>query len=108
GNEQGRMMERRDFQRALHRCLGKAGLRRVRVHDLRHSYATIRLLKGHNVVDVSRQLGHANPTITLKVYAHWVPGKFKSQVAELDTPQLSATPAQLRQVDETTYSRIPG
>jgi len=74
--------------------LEKAELRQVRVHDLRHSYATIRLLKGHNVIDVSRQLGHANPTITLKTYAHWIPGKFKSQVAELDTPQVSATPAQ--------------
>jgi integrase len=93
GDEQGKMLDRSRFERALHQCLKKAGLRRVRVHDLRHSYATIRLMKGHNVIDVSRQLGHANPTITLKVYAHWIPGKFKSQVAELDT-RPDATPAQ--------------
>jgi integrase len=84
GNGNGEMFKRDTFQHALSRCLDKAELRHIRVHDLRHSYATIRLLKGHNVIDVSRQLGHANPTITLKVYAGWVPGKFKSEVAELD------------------------
>jgi integrase len=103
-DEQGRMLHRKNFEAALRRCLEWAGLRRIRVHDLRHSYATVRLLKGHNVIDVSRQLGHANPTITLKVYAHWIPGKFKSQVAELDTPQVSATPAQLRQFESATLS----
>jgi integrase len=93
-DERGGMLPRHRVATALRSCLDKAGIRQIRVHDLRHSYATIRLLKGHNVVDVSRQLGHTNPTITLKVYAHWVPGKFKSQVAELDTPQPAATPAQ--------------
>jgi integrase len=92
----GDMFSRDTFQHALCRCLDKAGLRHIRVHDLRHTYATIRLLKGDNVIDVSRQLGHANPTITLKVYAGWVPGKFKSQVAELDAAltQPDATQAQ--------------
>jgi integrase len=54
------------------------------IHGLRHSYATIRLLKGHNIGDVSYQLGHASIKITFDVYGHWVPGSFKSQVDELD------------------------
>ena len=42
------------------------------VHVLRHTFASILIDQGHDVVFVSRQLGHANPSITLKVYAHLV------------------------------------
>ena len=72
------------FQNALNRCTENAGLRKIRTHDLRHSYATIRLMKGHNVGDVSYQLGHSSIKITYDVYAHWMPGQFKSEVDELD------------------------
>ena len=52
-------------------ALKKAKLPRVRFHDLRHSYASIMLTElGANIVYVSRQLGHADPSITLKVYSH--------------------------------------
>jgi integrase len=61
-----------------------AKLRRIRIHDLRHSYATIRLLRGHNVGDVSYQLGHSSIKMTYDVYTHWIPGKFKNEVDDLD------------------------
>ena len=73
------------FRRALNQCLEASGLRHTRIHDLRHSYATIRLLKGHNIGDVSYQLGHSDISTTYNVYTHWIPGKFKSEVDELDT-----------------------
>jgi integrase len=72
------------FRKALNQCLEAAGLRHVRIHDLRHSYATIRLLRGHNIGDVSYQLGHSDISTTYNVYTHWIPGKFKSEVDELD------------------------
>lgn len=50
-------MDRECFRTALNKCLEKEGMKRVRVHDLRHSYATIRLLRGHNVGDVSYPSG---------------------------------------------------
>ena len=87
----GKMLCREVFRRALNKCLEYAGLRRLRVHDLRHSYATIRLLMGHNVGDVSYQLGHSSISITYDTYGHWMPGKFKSEVDELDKSQQSAT-----------------
>ncbi|UCG14549.1 MAG: site-specific integrase [Deltaproteobacteria bacterium] len=90
-NEEGAMLHRESFRNALNRCLESVGLRRIRVHDLRHSYATIRLLRGHNVGDVSYQLGHSSIKITYDVYGHWIPGKFKSEVDELDERQPSAT-----------------
>ena len=45
----------------------------VNPHDLRHTYATLRIAKGDNIVDVSKQLGHKNISITLDTYTHWVP-----------------------------------
>jgi integrase len=39
-----------------YKACAKAKLRRVRIHDLRHSYATIRISAGHNIADVSCQL----------------------------------------------------
>ncbi len=55
------------------------------MHDLRHTYATLRIMKGDNIVDVSKQLGHADVAITLKTYTHWMPATKKSQVDELDS-----------------------
>jgi integrase len=40
------------------------------LHSLRHGFASLLIAEGMNVVFVSRQLGHANPSITLGVYAH--------------------------------------
>jgi integrase len=61
--------------------------RPVRIHDLRHTYASLRVNKGDNILDVSRQLGHSDAGFTLKVYAHWMPGEHQIQVDELDALQ---------------------
>lgn len=80
----GRMLTRNVVQHALRQCLKRAKMRKIRIHDLRHSYSTIRLLRGHNVGDVSYQLGHSSIKITYDTYGHWIPGKFKSEVDDLD------------------------
>lgn len=46
----------------------------IRLHDLRHSHATILLLAGVPVHVVSQRLGHASPVVTMAVYAHVLPG----------------------------------
>jgi integrase len=51
------------------------GAERVRFHDLRHYVATTMLLDGENPLDVAAQLGHTNPATTLRVYAHYLPGR---------------------------------
>jgi integrase len=48
--------------------LRKAGLKGMRFHDLRHTYATLRLQKGDDILDVSKQLGHSDINITTKTY----------------------------------------
>ena len=56
--------------RGLEKAAKRAGLKGVTFHVLRHTFASILIARGHDPVFVSRQLGHANPAITLKVYAH--------------------------------------
>jgi len=57
-------------RRGLGAALEAARLEHVRWHDLRHTFASLLIAQGANVVYVSRQLGHASPDITLRVYAH--------------------------------------
>ena len=56
--------------RGLEKAAERAGLEGVTFHVLRHTFASILIAQGHDPVFVSRQLGHANAAITLKVYAH--------------------------------------
>ncbi len=82
----GQRLERRGFERAFRRTLVKASLA---VHyspkSLRHSYASILLSEGVNVLYVSRQLGHASTAITEKHYTRWIPQPVPA-VAQLDGP----------------------
>jgi integrase len=72
----GTPMEVRNVRdRGLGRAITTAGLDddgkpHLRFHDLRHCFASMLISQGADVVFVSRQLGHANPSITLGVYAH--------------------------------------
>jgi len=84
-NEEGSPVDLDNLRkRVFYKALEKAGLRKIRIHDLRHTYATLRIQAGHNILDVSNQLGHHSPKMTLDIYSHWMPGTHKSQVDELD------------------------
>lgn len=50
--------------------LNKPDAPRLRLHDLRHTFASLLISGGADVVTVSRQLGHASPNVTLGIYAH--------------------------------------
>jgi len=59
---------------ALRRVLKLAGIPRpLRIHDLRHTYASLALQRGVPLLVVSRQLGHASIAITADTYGHLVP-----------------------------------
>ena len=74
-------------RRVFYKILEKAKMRRIRMHDLRHTYATLRIQSGHNIADVSKQLGHHSINITVDTYYHWMPGNKKSEVNQLDSPE---------------------
>ena len=51
----------------------KAGVKKIRIHDLRHSHASLLINKGQNILIVSKRLGHSNITQTLNTYSHLMP-----------------------------------
>lgn len=58
----------------FHRLSEEAGVPSIRMHDLRHTHATLLLRQGINVKVVSERLGHHSVAFTLDTYAHVVPG----------------------------------
>ena len=63
--------------------LAKAGLRTIRLHDLRHTHATLALKAGVPVKVISERLGHESPAFTLKQYAHVIPGMQAEAAAQI-------------------------
>lgn len=61
------------FTKTFDRTVKRLGLRRVRLHDLRHTYATLALRAGVDAKTVSARLGHATVAFTLDVYTKAVP-----------------------------------
>lgn len=59
----------------------KAGIQRIRVHDLRHSHASLLIEQGFSPLLISERLGHENVQTTLQTYSHLYPNKH-NEVAE--------------------------
>jgi integrase len=65
------------FTETLARCqrdLAEDAVPSIRLHDLRHTHATLLLASGEPVRLVSERLGHASAVVTMTVYAHVLPG----------------------------------
>jgi integrase len=60
--------------RVFHTILDKAKLRRIRLHDLRHTYASLMISAGISPAYVQQQLGHASIKMTVDTYTHLIPG----------------------------------
>ena len=59
---------------AFTKAVENSGLPRLRLHDLRHTAATLALADGIPIKVVSERLGHSSPMITLSTYTHVMPG----------------------------------
>ncbi len=75
----------------FHRGLEKAGIRRIRSHDLRHTFATLLLQNGESLAYVKDQLGHSTIRMTVDVYGHLVPGANRQAVNRLPTLRASGS-----------------
>ncbi len=62
------------FTQRFDRLVARSGLPRIRLHDLRHTHATLGLAAGVGVRVMSERLGHASPEFTMKQYVHVLPG----------------------------------
>lgn len=64
------------------RLIKLSGVRRIRLHDLRHTHATWLLEAGEHLYVVAEQLGHTDPQTTSRIYAHVSPNQ-RSSVANV-------------------------
>ncbi len=71
---------KRDFARVLRR----SGIRRIRFHDLRHTYATLLIAQGAHPKYIQAQLGHASIQTTLDRYGHLMPDVHQAEARKLD------------------------
>jgi len=71
---------KRDWARALRR----SGLRRIRFHDLRHTYASLLIAQGAHPKYIQAQLGHASIQTTLDRYGHLMPDIHEAEARKLD------------------------
>jgi integrase len=73
-NLDGRPMSHSNLmQRGFFPAFQRAGIRRIRFHDLRHTFASLMISNGEDIVRVSRLMGHATASFTLNVYSHMLP-----------------------------------
>jgi len=66
------------------RLVRKAGFPHIRLHDLRHTHATLMLKAGVHPKIVSERLGHASISITLDTYSHVLPGLQEAAAQRFD------------------------
>lgn len=66
----GTYVQPSNLARSFRALTAKAGLPRIRLHDLRHTAASLAIRNGADLKALSERLGHANPSITLNVYYH--------------------------------------
>lgn len=97
--ETGLPWHRSSLRRDMLRVIAETKLPEIRLYDCRHSAATIALSRNGPIADVSYMLGHANPSITMAYYAHWLPSgqELLSRMIGETVPDM-AQPMKIREV----------
>ena len=71
------------YERRYKPAVARAKLGRLRLHDLRHSFGSWLLDEGEDLIYVSKQMGHADPSITARVYSHVIRKKRPEAAARM-------------------------
>jgi len=90
--------------RALDPALHRAGLRRIRFHDLRHTFASVLINQGENLKYVQAQLGHSSIKTTVDRYGHLMPGSHRGASQRLDSTLFGDT---VQILDDRMLTRAP-
>jgi len=62
------------YHRLFLPVLAKAGIRKIRLHDLRHTFGSLLIQSGASIVYVKEQMGHSSIQVTVDIYGHLIPG----------------------------------
>lgn len=77
-------MSKQSVNQMLNRICKKAGVKKIRIHDLRHSHASLLIELNFTPLLVSKRLGHENIETTLNTYSHLYPNKDSEVAKKLD------------------------
>lgn len=80
----GTALNQSNLTKRFHALLAKAGLTRIRFHDLRHTAATLLLQKGVHPKIVQEMLGHSQISLTLDTYSHVLPAMKREAATKMD------------------------
>jgi integrase len=80
----GTPLSPRNDYRDFERLVGAAGLRHVRLHDLRHTAASLMLAQGVSPRVVMEILGHSQISVTMNTYSHVTPASSREAVARVE------------------------
>ena len=86
----GTQVDPSNLRKLFNRLLTDSKMRRVRFHDLRHTFASLLLQNGESLAYVKDQMGHSSIQVTVDIYGHLVPGGNRQAVDRLDDVALAA------------------
>ena len=84
GTPEGKPLRPNTITRAWESLAGHAGLKVIRLHDARHTHASIMLKQGIHPKIVQERLGHSSIQMTLDTYSHVTPGLQEAAAARFD------------------------
>jgi len=102
------------YHRIFLPVLAQAGIRRIRLHDLRHPFGSLLIQNGASIVYVKEQMGHSSIQVTVDIYGHLIPGANVCFVDRLDgspqkrRKQLRNNPQHPRNKAKWRFRRISG
>lgn len=79
-HHQGKLLSDNTLRRIWSKACDRIGIGHRRLHDIRHTTASLLLARGAPVTYVAQLLGHSSPQITLQKYAHYIPSENKGMV----------------------------
>lgn len=68
--------------RKINTIINTHNLKKIRIHDFRHSHVALLISMNLNILEIAERLGHDNPQTTLRTYGHLYPDK-QHEIARL-------------------------
>ena len=97
------------YHRYFLRVLTAAGIRKIRLHGLRHTFGSQLIQAGASLVYVKEQMGHSSIQVTIDIYGHLIPGGDIAFVDKLDEAGKPANEEAAEPEPETTpHQSAPG
>jgi site-specific recombinase XerD len=87
-NENGSALKIDQLHERLWGACRRAGIREIRWHDLRHTFASHLAMRGVHIPQIQQWMGHSTITMTMR-YAHLSPGSGADLIRALDAPAVA-------------------